>query len=351
MVTSPTKLRSSSPAPTSSTRASPTWATARVARARFERSSRKPPVDWALPSFRVRTRSSRDHWRAGAVPNSNPRRDREPQRERHDQGVEAHLVEPRDVAGYEGRHRAQHHHRRGQPEHATAHAQHDALGQELANEPPAARAEGRTQGQGPLARDAAREQQPRHVDAGDQQHEHGGHGQGQQRRPILADHLLQQRRHPRARLRLPPRGRAPAGGPHDERGGGAREEGAGLGGRLLGRDPGREAGEDAEGHQEHHARLPRSRGSRGHERRHHERCPELAVRVREVEPLGEHADDGVRFSAEVEGSPDDVGIGREAVGPGAVAQQHDPVRALARLVVGEEPAEARRRPQQGEQRR
>ena len=67
-----TKLRKSSPAPVRSTRARATWATASTARARFERSSRKPPDDCSFSSSRVRARSSRDHRRAGAAPNSSP---------------------------------------------------------------------------------------------------------------------------------------------------------------------------------------------------------------------------------------------------------------------------------------
>ena len=54
-----------------------------------------------------------------------------------------------------------------------------------------------------------------HVDAGDQQHKGGRHGQSQQRRPVLADHLFQQRHYPHgvlgAAVRSPPARGANAG--------------------------------------------------------------------------------------------------------------------------------------------
>ena len=130
----------------------------------------------------------------------------------------------------------------------------------------------------------------------------------------------------------------------------ALQDGAGLGGRLRGRHPRGEPAEGAEG--DHRDREPprRVEGGRG-ERRNHERHPELAVRVREVEPLGEHPDHGAGVAAEVDGGADDVGVRSEPVDPGAVAEQHHPVGPRPALLVGEEAAEVGGRPQQREERR
>ena len=59
------------------------------------------------------------------------------------------------------------------------------------------------------------------------------------------------------------------------------------------------APKSAESHQEHHARLPCIRDRRRRERRNDERDPEVAVRVREMESLRQHADHVVRTPVEV----------------------------------------------------
>ena len=63
---------------------------------------------------------------------------------------------------------------RGMDERGRRQRRHDALGQELAHDPAAAGAQGQAQRQLALPLGAAREDEVRDVDAGDQQHEHGG---------------------------------------------------------------------------------------------------------------------------------------------------------------------------------
>ena len=81
------------------------------------------------------------------------------------------------------------------------------------------------------------------------------------------------------------------------------------------------------------------------------RQPEFGFRSREAEPLGQHADDHVRIAAEVDGGSDDGRIRCETVRPGAVAQQHDALRAGPRFLLQEEPPHVRRHSEQREQRR
>ena len=150
--------------------------------------------------------------------------------------------------------------------------------------------------QRPLARHPLREQQPRHIDAGDQQHQPRRHRQGQKGRPILTDHLFEQRHHPGIDVKAAHRPLASAGRQPEHRASTALQQGPRLYPRLLRRNnPGRESPERVEGDHDHHTGLlPRSSERRRRERRNHERRPDLPGRVGEVEPLTEHTDDGVR---------------------------------------------------------
>ena len=125
-----------------------------------------------------------------------PDQDRQPERERQHDRIDSDLVETRDVARDQRRHDTEHYGRRRQADRAAAQAQQDALGQDLPYEPAAARAERCADRLRPLARHPAREQQPRHVDTGNQQHENERRGQRQECGPVFGDHLLTQRNHP-----------------------------------------------------------------------------------------------------------------------------------------------------------
>ena len=117
------------------------------------------------------------------------------EREREPRDVDADVVEPCDIAGDRRGQPAEHHDRRRHAENAAPRAQHHALRKELAHQPPPARAQSRADRERLPARDPAREQQARHVDAGDQKHEGGRDGQRQKRGPVSADHLSLQRDH------------------------------------------------------------------------------------------------------------------------------------------------------------
>ena len=77
----------------------------------------------------------------------------------------------------------------------------------------------------------------------------------------------------------------------------------------------------------------------------------LVGRVRELEPVRENADDGMRLAVEVDEGPDDVRIRSEAPRPHAVTEQHHAVRAFPCFLLREEPPQPGSRPQQWEQRR
>ena len=126
-----------------------------------------------------------------ARPAQQPDRERQAGREREHRPVDADLLEAGDLDRREGGYGAEQQGRHAQAGRAAGQAQHRAFGQELPHEPAAARAEGRADGEQPPAGHAARQQQARGVQAGDQQHEHGHRAQYRERRAVLADHDLQ----------------------------------------------------------------------------------------------------------------------------------------------------------------
>ena len=282
-------------------------------------------------------RSSRlpEHWKAGTAPNASPDHHRQPEREGEHHAVEARLVEPHDVARHQRRHSVENDDSGGEPQRAAAQAQHHALGQELAHDPSPAGAQRRADYQRALATHSPYQQQSGHVDAGDQQDERGGRGQRGQGGTVLVDHLLPERDHPDAVLRIAGRtstrapGREPAGGAFH-----ALQDAADLGGGLSRRDALSEPSQ--------HDGCPV--GVR------HEGSPHLLPGAGKIETLRKHAHHGATLAADIDDCADDVRVRTEASGPGAVAQQHDPVGTPLRFLVGKEPAESRRRPEQPQQR-
>ncbi len=79
--------------------------------------------------------------------------------------------------------------------HAASRRQQQALGQELADEPKPPGADGGANGQLANARDASREQQVRHVRAGDEQDEHDRALHDEQHAPVTSHEILVQRVH------------------------------------------------------------------------------------------------------------------------------------------------------------
>ena len=270
-----------------------------------------------------------------------PDQDRQPERERQHDRIDSDLVETRDVARDQRRHDTEHYGRRRQADRAAAQAQQDALGQDLPYEPAAARAERCADRLRPLARHPAREQQPRHVDTGNQQHENERRGQRQECGPVFGDHLLTQRNHPgvdsTSLARVSNEACIIA----------ALHDGADLGRRLLRSDT---RAEPPKRREAHHENTGAARDSRWREARNREGGPDLRGGAWKVEPFGQDADHGVQLVVQLQDAPDDVRSRAESVGPGAMTQQHDLIGPAAGFLRGEEPAEVGRRAQQREQR-
>ena len=79
-----------------------------------------------------------------------------------------------------------------EPGDAAARREHQAFSKHLAHQPAAAGAKRRAHAELALARGAARQQQIRDVDAGNEQHERNRAHQREQRRPELSHHLILQ---------------------------------------------------------------------------------------------------------------------------------------------------------------
>ena len=163
-----------------------------------------------------------------------PDDDRQREGEREARSVDPHVVEARDVAGDHPRHHAEHDRGRCQAEQAAGRAQHYALGQELAHEPRPTRPQRRADRERPPASHAAREQETGQVDAGNQQHESGRRGQGEERRTVAADHLFLQGNHPAVDFQRVGRGSATLRVTHLGEEAAALENSADLGGGSFG---------------------------------------------------------------------------------------------------------------------
>ena len=133
------------------------------------------------------------HPERGHDPEDHPRRDR------HGQRKEQHLRVDRDLVQTRHALRSQHAdaiQRRNGQQHADAAAgqrEDDALRQKLADQASSRRADCSADGHLAAAREPSREQQVRHVRAGNQQHEANRRRQHEHRSPRVADDLLLQR--------------------------------------------------------------------------------------------------------------------------------------------------------------
>ena len=123
------------------------------------------------------------------------RDDRDGEGEQQHLPVERDLERSRDAVGVRGEHRAQAGEAQRRAERAADDGEQHALGQELPQQAPTARAERRADREFPLPRFGAREDQVRQVGAGDEQHESHRALQHPQRRADPAHHVGLQRRH------------------------------------------------------------------------------------------------------------------------------------------------------------
>ncbi len=125
------------------------------------------------------------------------RHERHRRREQHERPIEPQLIEARDGNPIADERQQSTVAQDGddKPCEAADGRQHEALGQQLTDQPDAARAERGAHAELPFAGGAACQQQAGHVDARDEQHQADGAHQGEQRGPHVADHLLLQRDH------------------------------------------------------------------------------------------------------------------------------------------------------------
>ena len=100
---------------------------------------------------------------------------------------DAVLADARQAGRVDGEQRADADDAENRPEHAAGERQHDALGQQLAHDAAAARADGGAHGNLAPPAGRAHEQQVGDVRAGDQQHEADGADEHQQRRADVGD--------------------------------------------------------------------------------------------------------------------------------------------------------------------
>ena len=123
------------------------------------------------------------------------------EREEEHRGVQLHVAQPREIGRVQGPERLQCHHREGEAQPPAGQGQEQALGEHLAEQRPAARAERGAEGELRAPRRAAREQQVGHVGAGDQQDQADGAEQQDQRRASVLDDVVLQRDDPNPHLR------------------------------------------------------------------------------------------------------------------------------------------------------
>ena len=268
-------------------------------------------------------------------PEEQPGRHRQAGRERERDAVQGDVGEAGDAPRHQGRRGAHDPDRHRAADGAAGHAQEHALGQQLADDPSSARAEGAADRELAPPGDAAREEQAGHVGAGHQQHQPGRgreHGQGG---PERAPQLFPQADHSplgwRAQLR--PGSLGPL----------AVDDRPDLRQRLVRRHAGPQAADSQ--HESGVLERPVGRRLVG---RDDQRRPESGRGAGRLETLGQHPDHGVRRVTDIDGGADRVGVRSEPIRPRTVAQERDRRRAFLRVRRGEEPAEVRRRPQQRE---
>ena len=219
---------------------------------------------------------------------------------------------------------------RQQEAHGAPHeGQEQVLRQQLGEDPPAARAERRADGHLPHAGGAPREEQARHVRAGDEEHEAHGAEKDQEGRAHLARDLGVQGNDPDAPARVAIR-ELGGEGRSDRRHFRLRRRG-----RLARLQPGDRRGVAAALLRaflgEHHGR-PEVRGLSGERSRLQE----------EAETRRHDADDRDGTAVDLDGPPDDGRIAAEAALPEAVAEDHDLIVPVGTFVGREGAAEHRR---------
>ena len=116
-------------------------------------------------------------------------------REQDDEAVEPRLLETRHARRTHGHQRADADLRERESEQRGRQREHQALGQQLTDDPGAPRAERRADRQFTRARRAAGEQQVGEVAARDQQHEPHRAEQHEEPRPVVADDIVGHRDH------------------------------------------------------------------------------------------------------------------------------------------------------------
>ncbi len=273
----------------------------------------------------------------GDEPREERRRDREGEREGGHARVDGDLVESREPGGSPPRQEGDAGAGEQQAEEPRGRRDRGGLDEPLPDEPAAARAERRAHRRLLLAREPLREQQVRHVGAGDEQHEGDRPGEEEQRRPRAAhDRLLEGLdRHRGGGVRAGPlRGEPPRHHVH---------LGAGLRERRARPQPAEDAQEAVvaplllRAEDERDPQLRAGRPERG-----------------EPEPARHDRRDDVAAPVEREGLADDRRVGAEPARPEGVAQ-HDlvPRAALAegaaeRRRDAEEVEEGRRRLERGQ---
>ena len=183
------KLRTSSPAPTSSTTASAISATTSAARMRWPpplappRVLSRSAVGRRVPLNCSAGRTPKARLVASAIANVNETT----------AALTPTSSEARKVRGLHGDERPRGEVGDREPGHGAGRTEDDRLREELAQQADAAGAERRANGQFRLARRGAREEQVGDVRAGHEQHEADGAEQDQERRPDVAQHHVVER--------------------------------------------------------------------------------------------------------------------------------------------------------------
>ena len=211
--------------------------------------------------------------------------------------VETGAFEPGEVLGAERLDHAQPGEREGEAERAGEQGEQHALGKQLAHHARAAGAERDAQGDFPLAAGRARQQQVGHVGAGDHQQRRHGAQQRHERGAVVAHHLVLQREEVDGPSGVHPREggfQAPCDGLH-------------FGARLGEGNVGAEARERHQG--------ARAGGAVNVGLLQDQRHPEIDLLLEEFEVRREHADDGPRRAAQLDGAADDGGVAAEAPPP------------------------------------
>ena len=131
----------------------------------------------------------------GREPEDEGAQERHADREQDDEAVEPRLLETRHSRGTHRHERADADLRQREPEQRGGQREHEALGQELADDPRPPGAERRANGQLARPRRAAREQQVGEIAARDQQHEADRAEHHEEPRPIVSDDIVRHRDH------------------------------------------------------------------------------------------------------------------------------------------------------------